>query len=68
MLFIQGARDAFGTEEEIRDLIKRLKLNATLYAIEGGDHSLKTPKSTGVSQDEVHKQAMDFIANWIRGN
>ncbi len=66
MLFIQGARDAFGTEEEIRDLIKRLKLKATLYAIEGGDHSLKTPKSTGVSQDEVHKQAMDFIANWIR--
>ena len=66
MLFVQGSRDAFGTEEEIRNLIRRLKLNAKLHSIAGGDHSLKAPKSTGLSQDEIHKQAMDFVASWIR--
>src|SRR5713226_2568754 len=43
MLFVQGSRDAFGNEKEIRDVIKRLRLPATLYAIEGGDHSFKVP-------------------------
>src|SRR5918993_2670838 len=55
MLFIQGARDAFGTEEEIRDLIKRLKLPATLHVVAQGDHSLKVPKSTGTTQDAVYE-------------
>src|SRR5207245_2789878 len=32
MLFVQGSRDAFGNEKEIRDLIKKLRLPATLYA------------------------------------
>ena len=41
MLFVQGSRDAFGTTDELRAVIKRLDLPATLYAIEGGDHSLK---------------------------
>ncbi len=65
MLFVQGSRDAFGTEEEIRSVIKRLRLTATLYAIEGGDHSLKVPKSTGVPQSQVYKNVMDEIACWL---
>jgi predicted alpha/beta-hydrolase family hydrolase len=67
MLFIQGSRDAFGTEEEIRAVIKRLKLNATLHAIAGGDHSLKIPKSAGV-QAEVYENTMDEISRWLRSN
>ena len=69
MLFIQGSRDAFGTRDEIQDLIKRLKLPATLHAVEGGDHSLKAPKSSGLTQEQVYESAMDritdAIANWI---
>ncbi len=68
MLFVQGSRDAFGTEEEIRAVIKRLRLPATLYAIEGGDHSLKIPKSLGIPQDEVYKLAMDEISDWSQTN
>lgn len=66
MLFIQGSRDAFGTEDEIRAVIKRLKLPATLYAIEGGDHSLKVPKSSGIPQAQVYEGAMNKIADWSR--
>src|SRR5687767_4888592 len=68
MLFIQGSRDAFGTEEEIRDTIKRLKLDATLYAIEGGDHSLKVPKSGGVSQAQIYENTLNQIANWLQAS
>ncbi len=64
MLFIQGSRDAFGTEEEISDLIKRLKLNATLHAIPGGDHSLKAPKSAGLTQEQVYETAMNELMSW----
>jgi uncharacterized protein len=66
MLFVQGARDSFGTENEISELIKKLRLPATLYAIEGGDHSFKVPKSAGVPQQKVYEMVMDKVAEWAR--
>jgi len=65
MLFVQGSRDAFGTEEEIRAVIKRLHLPATLHAVEGGDHSLKVPKSSGLTPQQVYEDALDRIARWL---
>ena len=65
MLFVQGARDAFGTKEEITAMIKKLKLPATLYAVEGGDHSLKVPKKVNTSQEDVYNDAMDQIVDWF---
>jgi len=65
MLFIQGSRDAFGTKPEIETIIKKLKLPAELYSIEGGDHSFKAPKSVG-PQEQIYTEAMDVIARWIR--
>lgn len=66
MLFVQGSRDAFGTKEEIAGIIKKLKLPAELYAIEGGDHSLKVPKSAGTPQQDVYHDAMDRIVTWSK--
>jgi uncharacterized protein len=65
MLFVQGSRDAFGTKPEIQTIIKKLKLPADLYAIEGGDHSLKVSRKDGASQQEVYAMAMDQISVWI---
>ena len=65
MLFLQGTRDAFGTTEELRAVIKKHKLPATLHEIKGGDHSFKVPKSAGISQEEVYELAMDEIARWL---
>jgi predicted alpha/beta-hydrolase family hydrolase len=65
MLFVQGARDAFGTKQEIEAIIKSLKLPAELYPIEGGDHSLKVSKRDAASQQEVYAMAMDQISLWI---
>jgi predicted alpha/beta-hydrolase family hydrolase len=66
MLFVQGARDAFGTEKEIDAVIKKLRLPATLYAIEGGDHSFKVPKGLGVPQQTVYETIMDKVTQWAR--
>lgn len=66
MLFIQGSRDAFGTTDEIRHVIKRLHLPATLFPIEGGDHSLRVPKKGNPSQEQVYESTMDEIAGWLR--
>ena len=67
MLFLQGSRDTFGTTDEIRAVIKKHKLKATLYAIEGGDHSFKAPKSSG-PQEAIYEQAMDEIVRWLGTN
>ena len=64
MLFIQGARDAFGTENEIREVIKKLRLPATLYPIEGGDHSFKVPQRLGVRQETIYEMIMDRVVEW----
>jgi len=67
MLFVQGARDAFGTAAEIRAVIKKRKLPAKIYVIEGGDHSFKVPKSFSVPQQTIYETVMDQVAGWARG-
>lgn len=64
MLFLQGSRDPFGTTDELRPIIKKIK--ASLYEIEGGDHSFKVPKRGPVSQQQVYESAQDEIARWIK--
>ncbi len=65
MLFVQGTRDAFGTPDELRVVIRRDKLPATLYPIDGGDHSFKVPKSAAVSQPQLYESILNEIARWI---
>ena len=67
MLFLQGSRDAFGSTEEIRAVIKRHKLPAILYEIEGGDHSFKVPKNVA-PQEQIYEMAMNEIASWLAAN
>jgi predicted alpha/beta-hydrolase family hydrolase len=65
MLFVQGSRDAFGSPDELRAVFEKHHLKPTLYAVEGGDHSLKVPKSAGIPQDQVYALAIDTIAAWL---
>jgi uncharacterized protein len=66
MLFLQGTRDAFGTADEISSVIKRNNLPATLFPIEGGDHSFKVAKGPGASQQQVYESMLAEIAQWLR--
>ena len=65
MLFVQGARDAFGTEDEIKAIIKKHRLKADLYVVASGDHSFKVPKSVK-PQPQVYEEVMDEVARWCR--
>jgi predicted alpha/beta-hydrolase family hydrolase len=47
MLFIQGSRDAFGGPEELAPFLVGLAPGTRLFAVDGGDHSLVRPKSSG---------------------
>ena len=51
------------TEAEIRAIIKKHRLPATLYVIEAGDHSFKVPKSIK-PQPQVYEEVMDEVARW----
>jgi len=66
MLFVQGARDAFGTPDELRPVLKTLTAPAELYVIDGADHSFKVPKSAGVVQAEVYKTIQERADRWLR--
>ncbi|MGA9770598.1 MAG: alpha/beta fold hydrolase [Blastocatellia bacterium] len=64
MLFVQGARDSFGTPDELQPVIKKIK--ASLYSIEGGDHSFTVAKRWPVSQEQVYEAAQEEIARWVK--
>jgi predicted alpha/beta-hydrolase family hydrolase len=67
ILFIQGSRDAFGTPEELRAALADVKTAAALHVVEGGDHSFKVPKRSGMTQDQVYDAVLDEIVRWLRG-
>jgi uncharacterized protein len=66
MLFVQGARDAFGTPEELRPIMSRLDPSPDLYVVADGDHSFKVPKRAGVTQKDIHNAVQDHVAAWLR--
>jgi predicted alpha/beta-hydrolase family hydrolase len=66
MLFVQGERDVFGTPEELAPVIDRLKAPASLFVVEGGDHSLAVRKKAPLSQEQVDKLVLDTIEQWLR--
>ncbi|MGE5815174.1 MAG: alpha/beta family hydrolase [Acidobacteriota bacterium] len=65
MLFVQGERDEFGSQAEIRELLPRLG-RASLHVVPGGDHSLKV-RGAAASQDEVFAGVADTVTSWMKG-
>jgi predicted alpha/beta-hydrolase family hydrolase len=66
MLFIQGERDAFGPVAELAPRALALHSRARILAIEGGDHSLATPKRSGVTLEQTFSRAAGEIARFTR--
>jgi predicted alpha/beta-hydrolase family hydrolase len=66
MLFVQGARDAFGTPEELAPILAPLGPTVRVHVVADGDHSFKVPKRGAVPQAQVFVQVQDEIAAWLR--
>jgi predicted alpha/beta-hydrolase family hydrolase len=64
MLFVQGSRDAFGSADEIRQLLPSLQ-RPTLHVVEGGDHSFKVPGGAR-RQEPVFSGILDAVATWVK--
>ncbi len=64
MLVVQGSRDRFGTEAELRPVVARMP-SAELYLVEGGDHSLKVHRRSDASPEETSANVMREIVRWV---
>jgi predicted alpha/beta-hydrolase family hydrolase len=65
MLFVQGSRDAFGSPAELEPFVLPLAARGTrVFAIEGGDHSLVPPKSTGLDIGQVTARVAEEIVRF----
>jgi predicted alpha/beta-hydrolase family hydrolase len=67
MLFVQGARDSFGTPEELAPILAPLGPAVRLHVVEDGDHSFKLPRRGPVPQEEVFARVQEAVAGWSRG-
>jgi uncharacterized protein len=64
MLFVQGSRDTFGTRDEIAPVVASLGPAARLFVVEGGDHSLVRPRSSGETADQTMGRVADEVARF----
>ena len=64
-LFIAGTHDPFCDLETLRTAMAALEHPGTLYLVEGGDHSLHVPASTGLTVEDVYLQVAQEIARFV---
>ena len=67
MLFLQGDRDEFADLNLLKPVVKRLGAGATLYLVEGGDHSFHVLKRSGRTDADVMSELVDAIGKWTAG-
>lgn len=66
MLFVQGARDAFGTPSELKPILASLSPLPTLHHVDGGDHSFKVAgRDAKTRQAAIFAEIQDVIVEWI---
>ncbi len=65
-LFLQGTRDTLADFDLIQQVCQSLK-QATLVKMEGGDHSFKTLKSSGITYEEAIEQLARETARFAVG-
>src|SRR5438552_673610 len=66
MLFLQGDRDEFADLNLLKPVVKRLGAGATLYPVEGGDHSYYVLKRSGRTDADVMTELVQAIVDWSR--
>ncbi len=64
-LFVQGTRDPLCDLALLRPRMKAMGKVATLHVVEGGDHSLVVPKSSGRSRGDVLTEVADVVEAWL---
>jgi hypothetical protein len=64
-LFCIGSHDPFCDLELLRPEILRLAHPGELFVVEGGDHSLNLPRSSGRPSDDAYEEVAGQVASFI---
>ena len=64
-LFCEGTRDAFCDLDFLRPVLPNLLAPAELYVVEGGDHSLLLPRSSGRAADAAYPEIVARLAHFL---
>lgn len=64
-LFIQGTRDPLCDLTLLRQALPRIPGRADLHLVEGGDHSFNVLKRMGVPQEQVWKDIVARLVDWL---
>lgn len=65
MLFIEGTRDTLCDLTALRGVLARLTAPHELYTIDGGDHSFHVPKSSELTEEEIHARVVNKTLDWL---
>ena len=66
MLFVQGARDRHCDLPTLRKTLARVGAPVQLHVVEDADHSLRVPRKSGRTPQEIEAEIMTTLAGWIR--
>lgn len=66
MLFFAGTRDSLCDLPLLKRVLKKLKTSWALEIIDGGDHSFKLPKSSGITELRVYERVLDKTLQWLQ--
>lgn len=65
MLFVQGSRDRLANLSLLQGVIEGSQGRGDLMVVDQGDHSLRVPKRTGRTYEQVLEQVTEGVAEWI---
>jgi predicted alpha/beta-hydrolase family hydrolase len=65
MLFVQGARDAFGTPDELAPILGALQPPPRLHVVAQGDHSFKLSRKDPAAQAAVYAEVQRAIVSFV---
>jgi predicted alpha/beta-hydrolase family hydrolase len=65
VLFVEGTRDPFCPLDLLDKVRAKMRADASVQVINGGDHSFKVPKSSGRSSAEAFDELVEGVVQWI---
>ncbi|MBI4772602.1 MAG: dienelactone hydrolase family protein [Deltaproteobacteria bacterium] len=65
MLFFAGSRDSLCDLKLLRSVLSKLRAPWDLEVIDGGDHSFKLPRASGISETDVFARIVSKMLDWL---
>jgi len=65
MLFFAGSRDTLCDLELLRNVLSKLRAPWDLEVIDGGDHSFKVSRASGISETDVFARIVGKMLDWL---